>query len=255
MKISDFKPKSKIMIIYAPPGGGKTGFALTGGPLVSVADFDDGLATGLTLKDRWTPERVQVEMTQFLDPEPTKAQAWAKFKTWVRDLQVKSKLPSGLPFKVLVIDSLTQMCEACLRFITGNSGKLGKDEVTNITQPEWGLLQLEVLEMVRLLKSLPCITIFLAHQEVKELDGTSSIDVGIPTQKLPPKLIALMDEVLFLQVRTVGGVTSRNILTKPTGAATIRSRSNLEPSIPVDKGLRYLLRQMGYDYPDPEGGK
>lgn len=249
MKAKDIQLKPPKILLYSPPGAGKTAFAATAGEKAFMLDFDDGLATLRTFRDEFFDARQNVEIMQCLDSNPDRPVAFDKCMSMVLDIQ-RQAAKNSWAYPVLLLDSLTTCFDSAMRMVLALDGKAGK-------QPEiqhWGRAAGELGKLFLILRSLPLAVVVTGHEQSKEIEGAESIEVGIPTKALPRQIRILFDETWYLKVRAIGqGKYSREIQTRSSAAINAKSRLNLPDGQDISVGLPAILSKLGYDLTPVKG--
>jgi hypothetical protein len=235
--------KPPRIIIYGPPGSGKTGFAMTGGAKVKYLDIDGGVRTGLFMKDKWSEQRKLcfANVTDCTEPSAKQAVAFRKVKAIVESYADTKEAQKDKP--ILVIDSLTTLLEYCMRYVLDTNGILNK----NPRQSDWGQRDTEIKQLLINLKSVDACIILLAHELSEEIDGTNVVNPAMTGQKLPPFILSQFDEILYARImRTEGNKMEHIIWSTPTSSLRLRSRSCLPPQYSMNDGLLPFLAQMDF---------
>jgi len=243
MKLSEIPSTPPKILLYGPLGSGKTGLALSGGKKVQLIDLDMGVKTGLTLKDDWAKARMEADVIPCYEDNPSRAYAYLKFKGYLEAI-AQECTKGTYPFKVLAIDSLTNWHEFCMRSILANSGQLGKPPQLQ----HWGLRDVEFLNTLILLKSLPICVIVTAHQAYTEVDSETVINPDLPGKRLPNNMWSKFDEVLYMKPRLMPqGKILFAVRNTSTSGITVRTRSNFPDNFNASSGLAALLKLIGYE--------
>ncbi len=255
MKLSSLIIKPPKIILAGSHGTGKTALLTTLGSDVQILDLDQGLRTALTYKDSFSDQRSQIDYIPCYDTNPTvKADAYRIFKEELLKILNKCNAKT-YPFKVLGIDSFTTMCDACQRYILGNANKLNITKPgEGMTTPEWGVYINEIEGAVQIIKAMPIPVILLAHtifeggETIGGVTTARTIELAIPTKKLPPRIPTHFDEVWYAKVKDLGGgKTSFCIQTKRDTLFAARTRCNIGTDIDMNLGMRKILSMLGYD--------
>lgn len=254
MKLEELKLGPPRVLMYGEVGSGKTAFALTVGERGFVCDFDNGLRSGLSIKDKFSEARRKVEVRQFLEENPeTKATAWLAFKSFVRSLP-QAIAEKRFTQKVLVIDSLTVMMDCALRFVLANhGGSLGRAPQIQ----EWGLSYTEVKNVLAALMALPLAIVLIAHDQFKtyrvygegsDTEDLLRISLAVTGKNTDKELFRFFDEIWYCRgVPIEKGGTRFVFQTNPTGSITARSRSSLPPVVDMSLGLPEVFKLMGFN--------
>ena len=208
MKLSEAVKHPPKIILAGNPGSGKTALALTLGEGTTVIDLDDGLLTGMTLKDAFFERRQQVEVKPCKEDNPNKALAFAKAMSYVRGMSDEC-LKGKPPCRGLVIDSLTTLAEGAMRYVMSNNGMLGQHPQIQ----HWGLRDLELQNFFLTVYSLPMVVVLIVHLQTVQEEGDVRAAVGpdgrmkmelitktkfkiaLPGKAYPPKLPPRFDEL------------------------------------------------------------
>jgi len=225
--------------LYGPAGSGKTALVsqASGGYLF---DFDDGMRTALTLKDKFTEARQKIEFDIYID-DPKKPDAYQRARKKLLDFQTKT------PFDAIVVDSLTGLCRAIQLHVLSCSGNL-------FAQPKiqhFGMMVNELESMLTILRSLKVPVLVTAHELLADVDGSTVVRILSATKSHGAnKLAWLFDEVLYCKARRKGQGKKDYIVTgEATESILARTRSGLTKDfVHNDVGLVGLLERIGYIY-------
>ena len=243
MKASETKKKAPKILLFGPYGSGKTCFATTAGACTQILDLDQGLNSVLSLKDKFSTARGEVDVLEAHENEPDRALAFMKARSYIQSIASQCR-KGTYPFKILVIDSLTNLHEYGMRMLLANSGLLGQKPRIQ----DWMMRDIEFLNICIILKSLPIAVVLTAHQQVVEQDETMVVTPFLPGKSLPPNLISKFDEVLYMKsVLVAGGLTDFIVQNVSTTSVRVRTRANFPNNFNSNEGLAKLLELMGYN--------
>ena len=244
-KIKDLKGLNPPKILmYGPPGSGKTVGGCTLGEGLEIHDWDGGLKSAAMVKDEWTNRRLEVEVKQFEDNDPTKGIAWPKGEMAIIDI-VNACRKKECKIKGLMIDGMTTMSDAAMRYVQGNGGHIGK----NPQIQEWGLMITLIKNAFSLLRTLPLVVIVTAHEHVYEQEKEMISQIAVPGRKLPGVFAGYFDEVWRTKVRNLGGGKVDYVIqTVSTSGTMARSRACIPDMTSMKEGMVSLLKRMGYDW-------
>ena len=175
------------VLVYGGSGTGKTFFCGTF-PKPYFFDFDGGM---LTLQGR------NVEYDTYKDENPTgRPTAFANFEAKLTEMY--SRGWENFPYETVVLDSMTTMQEAAMRYIKHTNRTMSKMP----TLQEWGMLIDKLQEVLYKVTSLRTHVVVTAHEQVIQDDLTSEIMVLplITGKKLPDRLPLWFDEVYHSRV-------------------------------------------------------
>lgn len=249
MKLGEVVMKPPNILFYAPFGRGKTALMLTLGERLVVLDFDEGLRTGQTFKDKWHGERVKAEVKECYDDLPESAKAFKIGMSYLKSFYQEVK-KGTFAYQAIGVDSLSKLVEGATRQTLYENGHLGRGP----TQPEWGTIFRRIQEFMLWLRAIPVVTIVTAHTRLKAMEDSQeeeALTIGIPGRQLPEILPGYFDEVWFGQVVTGEGGKPKYVVRSETSKyIRTRTRSNLADGTPHEVGLVEMLKMCGYVFPD-----
>lgn len=253
MKVSELKSKPRHICIYGEVGCGKTALALTLGERAIVLDLDEGLLTGISLKDSFRDARMAVTVKQFLESEPQiRATVFPRVKSYIYGIprDIKS---GNFPYDALIIDSLSAFADSAVQMVMANSGNIGK----NPEIQHWGLAFTEIKNVLNVVRTFPIVVVLIAHEQIKLIGKPPNqdmrLELAIPGKNLPSQVARYYDELWYLRTRQVGqGKIQRVLQTSSTEAIAARSRSCLPNLTDTACGMWKLLEMTGYKVPEKE---
>lgn len=243
-------PPPKILL-GGEPGCGKTALMTTLGEGMQVLALDNQMATCKTLKDSLFVTRNAVDVIDCVEPNPQRADSYQKVKTrLIQILNGDRKLSNGKPLTSLGIDGLTALAKSALDYVLFNSGKLGQplNIKNNASQPEWGLMIGEIIQIFQIVRSLPIPVVISCHYAKAETpSGGLCYEMALQTKQLPLVIPGMVDELWFMETRIqpVGVPMQRVLRTVATPMITCRSNFNLPDGTDTSKGLKDVFQKMG----------
>lgn len=270
------------MLLIGDSGTGKTG-ALASLPLAGfnmrVLDFDNGLdIVANLLKD--SPEALaKVHYETCTDSfknlngrlVPKKAKAWAKamklLDHWKVGTPATDTTPASEGFydlgkvtswnanDILVIDSLTHMGHAAMRYIQEMNGKLGEHPRIQ----DWGFVQTLIADLLSLLydDEVKCNVVVTAHidyiweerKDEKDRVVERILTKGYPSApgaKLSPKVGSYFNSMLQVVMEGNGVHAKRKIITNPLGVIDLKNSNpaKVKKSYPVETGLAEFFKDV-----------
>lgn len=286
-KLSDLNEHNLVkMLLIGDSGTGKTGSLASlaaAGYKLRILDYDKGvqpIAEALKKMNRKDAldnvvfeslsDKVQVVAGNVLPKGvPTAFQDGLKLMEYWGPKSLKTAEDLGPPSKwgndcVLVIDSLTHMSNAVMRYVQTVNGNAGK----NPTQPEWGTAQRLIEQMLTLLYSEEFATNVIVMSHIAYINSESTQDddgnaagplKGLPMalgRALPPKIPGYFNIMLGVETRGQGAFTKRLLTTVPTGTINIKNPilTGIPSELPIETGLAtYFDAVLGRTKPPANG--
>ena len=248
-----------VILIYGSIGSSKTALIsqLSGG---YIYDFDKGMRTAATLKDKFFSDRQSVTFDTYWDENPLKPTMYYKAFKHLQDVVAKSA-QGKCQYDAFGVDSLTGLCQAAQLYIQSHGDKSNPkgDPLAKMEIQNWGSLVNEVNRFLLLLQSLRVPVIVTAHVDMIEKKKDNKITgETIVTDMFPSsatqrhghrKIGAFFDEIWYAQAKPAGGnAVNYQVTGKPTGIIRARTRSSFETVVHNDIGMKGLLKMVGYDY-------
>jgi len=245
------------VLIYGPAGTGKTALVsqLSRGYMF---DFDGGMRTALSLKDKFFDVRNAIEFDIYKDENPYKPRRFPDAMNKIMDI-VQQCSQGKWEHDACIIDSLTGMCRASQLFEQHAQG----DPFKTMQIQDWGKLVNDVEKMLTLLRSLKVLVVCTAHVDFlekprmnamgKPIIGETEITDVFPssaTKKHGLKNLAwLFDEVWIAEKKPAGGGKwNYRINGEGDDVRIARSRSGLKTIVHNEEGMVGLLERMGFKY-------
>lgn len=170
-----------------------------------------------------------------------------------RSLSVLDNWPGFGPAKefgpdvVVVLDSLTFLGEAIMRYVLAMNGKTGTswDPKAGPTEPNWGsAIGLQEDFLALLTSNLKCHLIVTAHLKDIERGG---VNIPVPSalgKKLPPNVATYFNHTLLAQAKS----GQRRLLTSVQGLLELKTAApkSAKPEYPIDTGLADYFKDCGF---------
>jgi hypothetical protein len=247
MKIADLKLAPPTIALYGEFGSGKTALALTLGKRLKMLSLEGtNLRVGVSLKDKFLNDRMEVDLEEFSDPDIGKAVAFEKIKARVVEI-VKEVSVGKNQYQAICMDSLTALLSEGTRAIVRRGGK--NPLTQNLSQPEWGTLFTEVGGIIRMFKAIPILSIMILHEQIVYVNDVPQRQLAIPGNKFYPTVPRQFDEIWYTKVKSSkdGGVYS--LQCRSDGTSKAKSCSHLPMNLDQNLGMVEILRKAGYEFP------
>src|SRR3990167_4286685 len=276
----DQLPDSQLikMIYIGDSGSGKTGSLAAlaaAGYNVRVLDVDKGVdilkgyATdpspeNIYLKPRpglWPGDKAIAKRINYVTISETwtniqgtvvpKGDSWqkilAQLTEWKDGERSFGKLETWTPQDILVVDSLSRVCDARMYLQLVMNGRA----VSGRQQQDYWMVQESIERFLELLvsKSIPCHVILIGHIEYVEKDDKTTR--GMPQsmgKALGPKIGQHFNHTLLARTQGQGAGAKRKIVTQTTGVIDLKNAAPLKvkPEYELETGLaEYFLAVLG----------
>ncbi len=251
MKAKDLIDHPPSICIYGPAGSGKTALVSQASGAYML-DFDSGMRTALTLKDKFTNLRQAIEFDIFVDRDPENPTQFVAAKQKLMKI-AQIRVIDKWPYDAVILDSLTGLCRAAMLHVLGCSGNpMRVPEIQH-----WGQAVNAVESVLTILRSLKVPVVMTAHETIIET-GTSSL-VRIASVTKPHgmnKVPWLFDEVLHMRARPTGQKKIEYIVSgRSTSSISARTRSGITDDVVINEiGLAGLFELVGFNYKNKSKG-
>ncbi len=251
MKVADLLKQNKPpnILIGGSAGSGKTCLVAqaAGGYLM---DFDGHMKNVLTVKDKFSPLRNQIEFDEYVDDikilKGTPSLASSKY------LEAKAKLLSisqlcidkKWPFDALIIDTITGLCRSIQLHVMACAGNPFKKPQIQ----DFGSFICELETILTIVRAIPALKITTAHEMVIFGSQDQQITTRLMSATKPHganKLAWLFDQVLMAKKRFRGGGNVEYIV---TGKHEIAKGPITTDVVHNEIGLSGVLKLIGYSY-------
>jgi len=169
------KPETKhTVLIYGDSGNGKSVFASSFPGPIKVFDFDGKIASAAGywgIHDKTRLDHIDADDLQSMNADP---EQYAKFYSQLVELEKQAR-DGKLPWKTVVLDSLTTWCDALMReIIRQNPGIKGAAPGMPGLQT-YGIFGAKFREQLSRLLALPCNVVVTAHIAIDKDEHTGEI--------------------------------------------------------------------------------
>jgi hypothetical protein len=211
MKLSEVNSNGTVkLLIYGESGSGKTVAATSFPTPLLVYDFDGKINSAARTHSVERTRGIEVCDCQHGGRNQSKFQDFDRYLTELeRMYRSLTGNPEGAQFKTVVVDSITQFCEALMTHIIT---KFPARRVNNLlpNQQDYHQFSVEFKDYVMRLLSLPINVVMTAHIEESKDENTGEIEHKpfVKGQKLAPWLPAVFEEVYHQFVKVENGKSS-----------------------------------------------
>jgi hypothetical protein len=255
MKPADLLKENRppCILIYGPADSGKTG--LVAQLLRAYGfDFDEGMKTAATLKDKFFDARNQIVFDEYKDLNPSKPN---KFPLAMKKMQsIARDVAAGKwNFDGLVVDSLTGLCRAAQLYhlFVAKEDPFAKMDPTNYLA-----VRSLVDKFLTYVRAVRVPTIVTAHVEIQDEAPDKQMQARKITAIHPASatkshgfrdLLWMFDEVWYAEKKPAGQGKMKYMVTgNKHGIIQTRTRSSFGSVRHDDIGLEKVLEMAGYRY-------
>lgn len=234
------------ILLYGPAGSGKTALVAQAAKSY-MFDFDGGMRTALTLKDKFSPLRQSIDFDTYIDADPLRPSAFVTAKRKL--MEIANLVNSGKwSYDGVIIDSLTGLCRSAQLSVLSmgaNGNALGIPQIQH-----YGMMVNEVESVLTILRSMKCLVVVTAHEMLVETDDNTSIQIMSATRSHGMNRIPwLFDEVWHSYTRALGQGKFGYYITGQGGRAVVtRTRSGIGELDVGSLGLYEALKKLEYEY-------
>jgi hypothetical protein len=232
MLLSEMTTSNDVkLLLYGPSSTGKTCTACSFPLPIKYFDFDNKVSSAVQYYKTSDPERLkQIDVVQFAPMN--QVDRMKAFTAELHKIQSLQHAKKPLPFKTLVLDSLTTFTSYLLDdYIHVSQKGMKRPEGGVNCMQDYQLLQKHMTQILTGLLSLDCNVIFIAHSQLEKDETTGSITnaVLMPGQ-LAAKLPIYFEEVYFTKV----GPDGKYLLQTQGDSRTVcRTQRKLPKEIPA----------------------
>jgi hypothetical protein len=257
--------KTTKMLLLGDPGSGKSGSLCSladAGYNLRIVDMDNGIDiirnTMLSKASPYKPDAIdRIIYETVTDPlknvggklVPKQPKAWQRAVELLMDWKTESEklgpLTTWTSQDVLVIDSLTHLCNAAMNFVLFMNARLGQHP----HQSDWYQAQQLIESMIQMLydESVKCNVIMSCH--IKYIGEDNGPQRGYPEalgKSLAPKIGSYFNTMVLVKTTGVGAGEKHKILTKSTPGLELKTSNPLavKAEYPIETGLAELFKDL-----------
>lgn len=236
-KLSDIKTNEYIKVLfYGYSGTGKTCAASTFPTPIFYADFDGKVTSAARFNEKNVERLKEIDFEDFRFSSSDKVtNSYQRFLAYLARLEELAPFPEKFPFKTIVVDSLTTLADAQIAYLLKKNSNIHRALPNVPGQQDWGMILLEMKDMVKRVLALPCNVVFTGHiKDCKdEITGAIEYKVALSGQA-SDALPILLEEVYRTYVETdKDGVT--NYLAQTRASSKFKVRTQIPGMPPVIK--------------------
>lgn len=231
MKLSDMTQTELVkVLVVGPSGTGKTVLAAGFPTPIRYLDFDNKISSAAQHYSKDADRLGQIDVEAYAKmPRETRMK---KFLDELMSIQKLQHAKQPLPFKTLVLDSLTTFTHYLLEDYIHVSQRGIKRALDGINaMQDYQLLDKHMTQIVTGLLTLDCNIVFIGHTQLEKDESTGSITNQILMPgKFSFKLPIYFEEVYFSKI----GADGKHLLQTQSDARTIcRTQRKLPKEIPA----------------------
>lgn len=242
MKLSEFSagPEYVKLLLLGSSGAGKTVNTMTFPKPIHVMDFDNKISSAVKFYSAQADVLEKVEVSQ-LGKTPIKGDVklardprMTQFNKELQKIYDLQNAGKPLPFKTLVIDTITTLTDSILedyRYVSQLAIK--RPNVDQNSQSDYGLLINHFKQYMTGILALDCNVVFIGHTQLMKDETTGSFtnEILMPGS-LGAKLGIYFEEVYFAKINSSGQHVWQ---TKPDSKTSFcRTQRKLPAEIPAN---------------------
>ena len=230
MKLSDIALDDYIkLLVYGDSGTGKTVLAAGFPTPIRYWDFDHKISSAVKFYGKEDPRLSQIDVTQFA--AFSRETRIKEFQKQLNEITSLANAKKPLPFKTLVLDSLTTFVQYVLDDYIYVSQTGIKRAVVGINAlQDYQLLEKHLIQTITAILSLDCNVVCLGHMQIEKDEATGQmIRRPLMSGKFADKLPIYFEEVYVSKIGSKGEFL---LQTQPDSTYTrVRSQRKLPKEI------------------------
>lgn len=239
MKLSDLQQQDFVkQLILGASGSGKTVGACTFPLPIKYMDFDGKITSAAKFFAKDKPRLEAIDFNAYSkmpikgDPKVGRLPRIAQFLKDLQEIYDYQNNKKPLPFKTLVVDSITTLADSIMedyRYVSQTAVK--RPNIDQNSMSDYGLLATHFKQIMTGILALDCNIVFIGHTQLSkdETSGMISNEILFSGQ-MAGKLGIYFEEVFYAKIDSAGKHVWQ---TKPdTRSAFCRSQRSLPPEIP-----------------------
>lgn len=246
--IGDLEITPPHILLYGKPGAGKSALLQTLGDKVQILDFDDGVITGKTLKDKWFETRKKANFIDLVERNPRNTTIFAKTEDIVQKT-LEDCIKGTFPYEAFVLDSFTTLADHAMLYTLH---KDGKSINANPEIQHWGRTFNRLNALLLDLFALPITVILVCHEkqglDTHEIKDDRQVEICISGTKFPSQVCSKFGEIWRCKAPRTTGKKYYEIQTMADYLTTCRTRLNVPNNLDMDLGLKHILSLGGFNF-------